>query len=852
MDPLAPGMIRSGGSDRSSVGLPASLPGRAGPQVGSGPPAGARRRPQAPGWACSAFPVAGAVFDCPAGFGLRRRADGGLRLRRASPPRRLGPRVSLLADWRPWATLDGASVTFSFLGRRTPPGWRAPSVRASEAASCLALARGVAVALGAVRRATGLDLRRGFGLGRRLGRGVDHWSLGGVLCRDDALTARLLRLCGSGRLGPRGIRFVPDRQASAPSGGAGHRRAGPAGSRWARPRTADRPGDSRIERSDRAAHRDPDERRRSGDGRPAQALALAADDDRERASEVGLARGQRRIRLGADDPQAADVEVGEGAREVVDRGEKEVLDGSGRGLDADGRERRLPMGREDDAVDAGRLGAPQERPDVLRILERVEGEDERRLATLDGASEDLVERGPSRGATARAIPWWPSNPASAVSVPPSTSTTGIRRFVAWRTSRSSAWRRCGTTISRMRRPSRDERLLDGAPAGDELLVLGRAGRVGRRSAPGRRRPAAPLAVFGHGRRPPGRGAGRVGGPTRAAGGPGVGRARRRPSPGPVARRPVGPVTAGRRAAVPAAAGVAERARTPVGGGAGRGPAGRPCRGPGRRRGRGPLRCRGRTPRSPRRLRPAAGRLESPAGPVGGLAVARCPGGRRTLDRAAPVAATPCASPAGRGFAAPVVTGRRDGAAAPPVASARACAPGPGRSARPEATPSCGVGSGQPRASGGARRAGGRPARSRPAPPPVRPRTVGPPRLASPGAPSAGCRPAPRRRRPPLGGPRGSPSPRSATAGLDEAPPALAVARVLDGDAARGELVAEPVGRRPVARRPRRDPLVEQRGSSGSGRRLRPAARRAPCRGRRSNATTAPASAVERTARRSAG
>ena len=45
------------------------------------------------------------------------------------------------------------------------------------------------------------------------------------------------------------------------------------------------------------------QRRRTG---RAEALALAADDDRERAAEVGLAGGQRRLGLGADDAQAAD------------------------------------------------------------------------------------------------------------------------------------------------------------------------------------------------------------------------------------------------------------------------------------------------------------------------------------------------------------------------------------------------------------------------------------------------------------------------------------------------------------------------------------------------------------------
>ena len=44
-------------------------------------------------------------------------------------------------------------------------------------------------------------------------------------------------------------------------------------------------------------------------------------------------------------------------------------------------------------MDAGALGAAKERPDVVRILERVEDEHERRLAALGGAGEDVVDGG---------------------------------------------------------------------------------------------------------------------------------------------------------------------------------------------------------------------------------------------------------------------------------------------------------------------------------------------------------------------------------------------------------------------------------------------------------------------------
>ena len=42
---------------------------------------------------------------------------------------------------------------------------------------------------------------------------------------------------------------------------------------------------------------------------------------------------------------------------------------------------------------AGRFGAAQQRPDILWILERIEDEDERRLAAFLGPGQDVVERG---------------------------------------------------------------------------------------------------------------------------------------------------------------------------------------------------------------------------------------------------------------------------------------------------------------------------------------------------------------------------------------------------------------------------------------------------------------------------
>jgi hypothetical protein len=106
-----------------------------------------------------------------------------------------------------------------------------------------------------------------------------------------------------------------------------------------------------------------------------------------------LAGGEWRTGLRAGDPEASDPEVGEHARQVVDRAEKQVLDGPRRGLDRGRAEGRLAARREDDAMDAGCFGAAQEGAHVLGVLERVEDEDERRLTALDRPGEDLVERG---------------------------------------------------------------------------------------------------------------------------------------------------------------------------------------------------------------------------------------------------------------------------------------------------------------------------------------------------------------------------------------------------------------------------------------------------------------------------
>jgi hypothetical protein len=91
------------------------------------------------------------------------------------------------------------------------------------------------------------------------------------------------------------------------------------------------------------------------------------------------------------------MQIGQRAGQIVDRAEQEVLGRPGRCLDGGRREGRLAPGREDDPVDAGSLGASKQRPDILRILERIEDEDEGWLPPLLGAAEDVGDVGEVAG-----------------------------------------------------------------------------------------------------------------------------------------------------------------------------------------------------------------------------------------------------------------------------------------------------------------------------------------------------------------------------------------------------------------------------------------------------------------------
>ena len=143
----------------------------------------------------------------------------------------------------------------------------------------------------------------------------------------------------------------------------------------------DRAGDGGVQRADRRRASGSGRRGRSGGGPPARGPGPRCRR-RSRAARGGRPGGRSAAR---PPRRRRSARPGCGGRSGRRPGRRpgtssRCSTAPAEALTADGAERRLAAGREDHAVDAGRLGAAQQRPDVLGILERVEDEDERRLA----------------------------------------------------------------------------------------------------------------------------------------------------------------------------------------------------------------------------------------------------------------------------------------------------------------------------------------------------------------------------------------------------------------------------------------------------------------------------------------
>ena len=135
-------------------------------------------------------------------------------------------------------------------------------------------------------------------------------------------------------------------------------------------------GGGDVEGADAAGHGDAEEMVAGAADEVVEAGAFATEDEDAVAGEVELVVVGLAALVETDDPDVALLEVFEGAHEVDDAGDAEVLGGAGACLDGDRAERCGASLGEDDAVDAGAVGYAEESAEILRVFNAVEREKE--------------------------------------------------------------------------------------------------------------------------------------------------------------------------------------------------------------------------------------------------------------------------------------------------------------------------------------------------------------------------------------------------------------------------------------------------------------------------------------------
>jgi hypothetical protein len=137
-----------------------------------------------------------------------------------------------------------------------------------------------------------------------------------------------------------------------------------------------------VERRDLSSHGDAQEVVAGFFDEVVEAGALAAEDEDAVGVEVevGVVGGAALVE--AEDPDVLLLHLLEGADEVGDAGDADVLGGSGGGLGHGGGDGGGAALGEDDAVYADAVGCAEERSEVVRVLDAVEGEEESVLFVL--------------------------------------------------------------------------------------------------------------------------------------------------------------------------------------------------------------------------------------------------------------------------------------------------------------------------------------------------------------------------------------------------------------------------------------------------------------------------------------
>ena len=107
-----------------------------------------------------------------------------------------------------------------------------------------------------------------------------------------------------------------------------------------------------------------------------QTVAFASEDDYGIGREIVVVVAGGAALVESDAPDVLLLELLEGAYEIDDAGDTDVLGGSGGGFDGDGAEWRGATLGEEHAVHSGGVGGAEERTEVLGVFDAVECEQE--------------------------------------------------------------------------------------------------------------------------------------------------------------------------------------------------------------------------------------------------------------------------------------------------------------------------------------------------------------------------------------------------------------------------------------------------------------------------------------------
>lgn len=156
-------------------------------------------------------------------------------------------------------------------------------------------------------------------------------------------------------------------------------------------------GGGNVERRHLAGHGNAEQVVAGAADQIVEAGAFASENDYGVGREVVAVVILCAVLVEADDPEVVGLEDFEGANEVDDAGEAEVLSSSGGGLDGNGREGSGASLGEEDAIDSRGFGGAEKGAEVLRIFDAVERKDQARVGSgekvLDAEEVALADDG---------------------------------------------------------------------------------------------------------------------------------------------------------------------------------------------------------------------------------------------------------------------------------------------------------------------------------------------------------------------------------------------------------------------------------------------------------------------------